>query len=187
MYVNTNGHLATEEQPTPAPVSFYDWHKQAIERYAQIAYANSYALRFGTVCGPALNIRTELLLNSLVLSALRNGRIQVANRHVRRPLLGINDLCRAIEALVTRPVPPGCYNLASVNATIGDVADQVTQHFGAHCLETECPNRYDIGVTSRKFEQVSGFVFQDDVSSLVEELRMFYEVRPELGRLTHGL
>src|SRR5438445_737177 len=83
---------------------------------SRLAYPNSYALRFGTVCGPSPNIRPELLLNSLVLSALTTGQIQVANRQVHRPLLGIGDLCRALKTIVTRPVPPGCYNLASTNA-----------------------------------------------------------------------
>lgn len=187
VYVDTHGFPASEEEPLAAPASYYDWHKQAIERYAQVAYPSAVALRFGTVCGPAPNLRPELLLNSMVLSALRDGRIRVANRHARRPLLGIGDLCRAVSAVVSRPVPPGCYNLASVNATVGEVADHVRDRFGVGCAEAECPNRYDIAVTTRKFQEAAGFTFRDDLRTLAEELSGFYGEQPALVGARHGL
>jgi nucleoside-diphosphate-sugar epimerase len=49
VYVNTVARAAVESHLLPAPVSYYDLHKQMIEQYAALAYPNSYALRFGTV------------------------------------------------------------------------------------------------------------------------------------------
>jgi nucleoside-diphosphate-sugar epimerase len=174
VYVNTGGRLADETDPLPEPVSFYDLHKQTVERYAALAYPNHYALRLGTVCGPSPNVRDELLLNSLVRSAVHAGQIQVANRQAYRPLLGVGDLCRAVEALVTRPVPPGCYNLASLNVRIGEAADYVARRFQVPCVEVQRPNHYDIQVATGKFTRASGMEFRDTLAGLVESLYAFY-------------
>jgi nucleoside-diphosphate-sugar epimerase len=178
VYIDTHGQEADESVPLPQPVSAYDLHKQEIERYAALAYPNSYGLRFGTVSGPSPNLRSELLLNSLVLSALRQGRVRVANRAASRPLLGVNDLCRAVEAVLTRGVPPGRYNLASVNTRIAEVADEVARLLGVPCDEVECPNNYDIRVDTRRFRAAAGLEFQDDIPGLVESLRRFYLAAP---------
>jgi nucleoside-diphosphate-sugar epimerase len=177
VHVNTAGREAKESEPLPEPACYYDLHKQAIERYAALAYPHGYGLRFGTVCGPSPNLRDELLLNSLVRSALRQGRVEVANRAASRPLLGIGDLCRAVEAVLTRPVPPGRYHLASVNVTIGEAADYVARRFGVPCREVERPSAYDIRVDTGKFRSASGLEFRDDVPSLVEALHDFYSAR----------
>jgi nucleoside-diphosphate-sugar epimerase len=174
VYINTGVRPAEESDTLPAPVSSYDLHKQTIERYAALAYPYSYGLRFGTVCGPSPSLRTDLLLNSLVRSAIFSRQVQVANRQASRPLLGINDLCRAIELLLTRPVLPGCYNLASVNVTVGEVADYVAGRFGVPCVEVERLNRYDIRVDTGKFRTASGLEFRDTVVSLVEALHDWY-------------
>jgi nucleoside-diphosphate-sugar epimerase len=177
VYVDTGGRLATESDPLPDPVSYYDFHKQELERYARLAYPSSYALRLGTVCGPSPAIRTELLLNSLVWSALHKGYVEVANSSAHRPLLGVNDLCRAVEAIITRPVEPGCYNLASVNARIGEVAEYVATRFGVPCREVERPTRYDVQVDTSKLRSAAGLEFTDRVPSLVDALQAFYASR----------
>jgi nucleoside-diphosphate-sugar epimerase len=181
VYVDTAGRLAEETDPLPDPVSFYDFHKQELERYARLAHPNHFALRLGTVCGPSPAVRTELLLNSLVWSALTKGYVEIANASAHRPLLGINDLCRAVEAIVTRPVSPGCYNLASVNVRIGEVAEYVAQRFGVPCRPVERPNRYDVCVDTRKFTAAAGFEFQDTIAGLVDSLHAFYTARLKAG------
>jgi nucleoside-diphosphate-sugar epimerase len=170
IYVRTPAGPATETQPLPSPVSYYDLHKQVIEEYARIAHPNSYALRLGTLCGPSPNIRLDLLLNSLVWSALSRKRIEVANRSFHRPILGIHDFCGAVEALLTGSAEPGPYNLASANVTIGAVADYVAERFGVPCVEVERPTLYDIEVCTDKFTRATGMSFDDTVASLVEEL-----------------
>lgn len=170
VYVRTPGGPATEDTPLPAPVSHYDLHKQAIEHHARLAYPNSYALRFGTVCGPSPNTRWDLLLNSLVRSALTRGWVEVANRACRRPILGITDLCRAAEALLAGPAEPGPYNLASANLTIGPAAEAVAARFGVPCVEVERPTAYDIAVDTQKFARATGLAWADTVEGLVGEL-----------------
>jgi nucleoside-diphosphate-sugar epimerase len=178
VFVDTGGRAAREGDPLPEAASFYDLHKQQVERYAALAYRNGYALRFGTVSGPSPNLRPELLLNSMVRSALTEGVVRVANPAARRPLLGVNDLCRSVEAILTGSVPPGCYNLASIDATIGAAADRVASRFGVPCVRVELPNHYDVRVCTEKFTAASGLAFRDDLDGLIESLNAWYSTRP---------
>jgi UDP-glucose 4-epimerase len=174
VYIHTHGRVVAESEPFPRPVSAYDHHKQIIEEHARNEYANSYALRFGTVCGPSPNMRRDLLLNSLVWSAMTRKYIDVANRAYHRPILGIHDLCRAIAMLLTQPIEPGPYNLASANVSIGEVADYVAARFQVPCREVERPTQYDILVSTDKFTRATGMESRDTVASLVEELAACY-------------
>jgi UDP-glucose 4-epimerase len=174
VYVDTGGRLGREDDPLPEAVSYYDLHKQTVERYAALACANGYALRLGTLCGPSPNPRTELLLNSLVRSAVEEGLVRVANRGTHRPLLGVEDFCRAVEAILIRPVPSGRYNLASFNARIGDVADFVAARFGVPCVEVNSPTRYDIRADTAKFQATAGVRFSDTLAGLVDALEAHY-------------
>ncbi len=177
VYINTKGKVSKEGSLFREPVSAYDFHKQTIEKYAAFTYPNSYGLRFGTVCGPSPNIREELLLNSMVKAAITKKEIQVANREIHRPLLGINDLCRSVEAILTKDVAPGIYNLASVNTSVGELADRVAEQLRVKQIEANFPSKYDIQVDTTKFQQAAGMYFWDTIGTMVNGLREFYEKR----------
>ncbi len=177
VYINTKGKVSKEGTLFRDPVSAYDFHKQTIEKYAAFAYPNSYGLRFGTVCGPSPNIREELLLNSMVKSAITKKEISVANREIHRPLLGINDLCKAVATILEEKVAPGVYNLASLNTTIGRLADSIAGYFHVPQRVVESPNKYDIQVDTSKFQQASGMRFTDTIGTLVVGLSDFYSER----------
>lgn len=174
VHTRTTSGAASEDEPFPEPVALYDLHKQAIERYARLAYPASYGLRFGSVCGPSPNIRSELLLNSLVRSAVRRGRVEVANPHAHRPLLGIGDLCRAVEAVLARPIPPGCYNLASANVRIGELAAWVARRFDVPQCEVKWPTPYDLRVSSERFCCAADFEFRDTIEGVTDALEDYF-------------
>jgi UDP-glucose 4-epimerase len=171
VYIDTYGRPVDEFEPLPQPVSFYDLHKQVIEHYARVAYAeNYYALRFGTVCGPSPNMRWDQLLNSLVWSAVHRHEVEVANRALHRPILGIHDLCRAVGSLLTQSIEAGAYNLASANVAIGEVADYVARRLQVPCRDVERATRYDLQVSTVKFQQATGMTFRDSVEGLADDL-----------------
>jgi nucleoside-diphosphate-sugar epimerase len=178
VYVRTPDQPANEDDPLPEPVATYDLHKQTIERYARFAYPNSYGLRFGTVCGASINLRPELLLNGLVRSAICQGQVQVANPHAHRPILGINDLCLAVEMILTHAVPPACYNLASTNVRIGELAQWVARRFSVPLVEVEGKTPYDIRVSTEQFRTATGMEFRDTIESLAETLAAHYIGEP---------
>src|SRR5262249_3452159 len=160
--------------PLPDAVAVYDLHKQQIERYARFAYPNAYGLRLGTVCGPAPNMRPETLLNSLVRSAVRRGRVEVANPHAHRPVLGVNDLCRSVERIPPRPVPPGCYNLATASVRIGELADWVARRLSVPLEVIGGHTPYDIRVSSDRFRRAATFEFRDTIEDLTDALAAHY-------------
>lgn len=174
VHVRTPERPAEETDPLPEAVAVYDLHKQTIERYARLARPTAYGLRFGTVCGPSANMRTELLLNGLVRSAVCRGRVEVANPHAHRPILGIGDLSRAVEAILTRPVPPGCYNLASDNVCIGELGERVARRFRVPLVSMTGSTPYDIRVSTARFQQAAQFAFEDTVESLTNDLTAHY-------------
>jgi UDP-glucose 4-epimerase len=178
VYVRTPDRPGCEDDPLPEPVAAYDLHKQTLERYARFAYPRSYGLRFGTVCGPSPNLRTELLLNGLVRSAICRCRVEVANALAHRPILGINDLCRAVEAILIRSVPPGCYNLASANVRIGELAEWVAHRFGVPLVAVESKTPYDIQVSTDRFRTAAGVEFSDTIESLADALATHYLGEP---------
>ena len=178
VYVRTTDRPAAEDDPLPEPAAVYDLHKQLVERYARFAHPATFALRFGTVCGPAPNIRTQTLLNGLVRSAVCRGRVEVANGHAHRPILGVGDLGRAVEAVLGGSVPPGCYNLASANVRIGELAAWVADRFGVPLVEVPGHTPYDIRVSTERFRNAAEFAFRDTVESLAEALALHYRTQP---------
>jgi len=174
VYVQTPERPGEESDPLTEAVAVYDLHKQSIERYARLAYPTAYGLRFGTVCGPSPNLRAELLLNGLVRSAVCRGRVEVANPHAHRPILGIGDLSRAVETILTQSVPPGCYNLASDNVQIGELGERVARRFQVPLVSVAGSTPYDIRVSTARFRQATQFEFQDTVESLTNDLTAHY-------------
>jgi nucleoside-diphosphate-sugar epimerase len=86
------------------------------------------ALRQGTVCGWSPRMRFDLIVNTMVKTALTTGTIVVNNPSIWRPLLDIRDavsgFLRAVQASYRLS---GVFNIASGNYTVGQVADLVKE------------------------------------------------------------
>ena len=160
------------------PVNNYDVTKYALDQQATIANLRGkrvIGLRFGTVNGWAPNLRVDVMINSMYHSA-QNGRgIQVSNRHISRAMLGIEDLCRAVLRCIERPVP-GIYNLSSFNATVGEIAQAVSQKLGVAIVDNgTTANAYDFALDTTLFEQTFDFTFKETPATIVDSLIESYE------------
>lgn len=80
--------------------SLYDEQKRAIEALVPHLYPRSIGLRFASVCGPSPNPRHDIILNSMVRSAVVEGVVTMANPNIRKPILGLKDLCRMVDSLI---------------------------------------------------------------------------------------
>lgn len=167
--------ISDESVPLSRSLNEYDALKKTIDELAPFCRAQWYGLRFGTVNGFSLNIRTELMINSMYLSALNTGYIKVNNIHQYRAILGINDLCSAITAIIDQRNecrPRGIYNLASFNDYIGRIASKVamlTYPAGIHYIP-DTPT-YSFQIDCSKFEHTFRWRPHDDVLSIVESLQ----------------
>lgn len=170
VYTGTGGERTSEESKQFNVENMYDLTKYAADQFAAISGKNYYALRFGTVNGSSANLRLDLMINRMVWTALQEGKIKVNNPQCYRPLLGIKDLCRAIEAILTGNGKPGVYNVASFNSTVLDIAQAVGRIMDVPIEQLPDSPTYDFSMDTGKFERTFGFTFTDTIDSIVEDL-----------------
>jgi nucleoside-diphosphate-sugar epimerase len=160
------------------PVNNYDVTKYALDQQATIANLvgkRVIGLRFGTVNGWAPNLRVDVMINSMYHSVQMGTGIQVMNKQISRAMLGIEDLCRAVNRCIEQPVP-GIYNLASFNATVGNIAEAVSAKLGVDIVDRGATaNAYDFAIDTTLFEQTFDFTFTATPATIVDSLIESYE------------
>jgi nucleoside-diphosphate-sugar epimerase len=159
------------------PVNNYDVTKYALDQQATIANLTGkrvIGLRFGTVNGYSANLRVDVMINSMYHSVQNDQGIQVSNSHISRAMLGIEDLCRAVERCIEQPVP-GIYNLSSFNATVGEIAEAVSRKLGAEIVDKgNTANAYDFALDTALFEQTFDFGFKETPDTILNGLIEHY-------------
>lgn len=175
IYNNSGRELATEDWRYYEPENYYDLTKKEIDYYAQLSDLDYYGLRFGTVNGGSKNLRVDIMINKMFHLAKTDGTFTVSNPLISRPILGINDLCRAIEAILENPSNPGIYNLSSLNAKVGEIALKVSQKLNVKLIEGESCPTYDFSMDLSKFERNYNFEFKDTIESIVDSLIETYK------------
>lgn len=187
VYGRTNNKEVDEEFSKTSgyePYNYYDWSKQTIDQLAELSGKQYYSLRFGTVNGFSRNLRNDVMINSMSFNAKKNGKIFVSNNNVNRPILGVNDLTRAILSIVQngRKELSGVYNLNSFNATVGEIAQVVSNIWNVPCenLDTTKTTQivnfklqtksYDFKIHSTKFIKAFNFIFNDTLDGITQEL-----------------
>jgi nucleoside-diphosphate-sugar epimerase len=159
------------------PVNNYDVTKYALDQQATIANLTGkrvIGLRFGTVNGYSANLRVDVMINSMYHSVQNDCGIQVSNSHISRAMLGMEDLCRAVERCIEQPVP-GIYNLSSFNATVGEIAEAVSRKLGAEIVDNgNTANAYDFALDTGLFEQTFNFKFKETPDTILNGLIEHY-------------
>jgi len=155
------------------PINNYDLTKYSLdvhaEKFIQSGY-NVIGLRFGTVNGWSPNIREELMINSMTKKAIREGSISINNKTIKRPILGIRDITRAVKEIIENP-KPGVYNLASFNDTVQSISDHIASSLDAFIEETiNVSGVYDFNMSTDKFEKAYDFTFAESIESIIKEL-----------------
>ena len=110
------------------------------------------------------------MINKMVWTGLTQRKIIVANPQIRRPILGIDDLCRAMELIAAGDDRPGIYNLCSFNTTVGEVARTVAEIIGCELEEGPPSSTYDFSMENGKIELEYAFRPQESVSTIVQGL-----------------
>lgn len=173
VYGSRDGVLLAESDPVFTPNTPYDISKHMIDVMAPQYGIEYYGLRFGTVCGFSPLLRTDVIVNSMVESAARDGRVVSFNRSASRSLLGLGDLCRAVERIIECGEDRrGIYNLASLSASVGEIASCVAGLLGAEDVTAAdaAVTPYCFRLDTALFRSRFSFDFHDDVASMVAEL-----------------
>lgn len=173
IYGNTKDIAATETWEQYDPKTFYDLNKQELDYYARLSPVEFYGLRFGTVNGWSPNLRVDIMLNKMYQDAITKGQIEIFNKHIFRPILGIEDLCRAVEAIIEGGDHRGIYNLASFNASVGEIANAINRALGGlvDIVDRGISQTYNFSINTSKFRSTYDFEFRASVDSIVESLK----------------
>ena len=183
VYGSVGGKTVNEKYFGFEPYNQYDISKHTADLYAQKSDIEYYALRFGTVNGQSPVLRTDVMINAMVNSALIDGHIKLYIKDTMRPILGINDLCRGVNAIIECDEDKrGLYNLASFNKTAEQIAYEVANVMGVEVKVFEADptqikntknqtKAYNFSISTLKFRREFKFKFKDTVESLVTELR----------------
>lgn len=188
VYGNVNRNIVTEECEEYVAGSFYDLAKAEIDYYAKLFdELNFYGLRFGTVNGFSPNTRNDVMINAMVSSAITNKEIKVFNPMIRRPILYINDLCRAVETIILEGnySNRGVYNLASFNSTVDIIGRKTSEIFDdvkltvidAEPTPEENINKkltsktYNFAISSDKFISTFNFKFEGTIKDIAIEMK----------------
>lgn len=178
VYGSCHDKEATEESPLDEPHNEYDFAKRIIDEYASLTNLQYYGLRLGTVSGWSPKLRQELVVNSMVHHAKEKGEVHIYNPTLYRPILYINDLCRAIEAIIrnTSEHRYGIYNLASFNDTMLGIGEHIAKYTGVpsfihdDTITDNYKTSYSFSISSEKFKTAFDFEFTENIEIIIDEL-----------------
>ena len=194
VYGSVGGKTVNEKYYGFEPYNQYDISKHTADLYVQKSNVEYYGLRFGTVNGCSPILRTDVMINAMVNSALRDGHIKLYIKDTMRPILGINDLCRAVTSIVESDEDKrGLYNLASFNKTAEQIAYEVADVMGVEVKEYEADptqvknvksqtKAYNFSISTLKFRKEFKFKFQDTVESLTKDLKENWDTMTKTDR-----
>jgi len=171
--------LYDEKSPTSA---FYAYgisklQGESASMHLQDEKFSVISLRQGTVSGYSPRMRLDLIVNTMFMSAVADGVIQVDNPAIWRPILAIQDAVtgyvRAVEASYNLS---GVFNIASGNFTVSDVADYVKSAAKKYMdIDSEIKIKHiedyrNYKVSIKKIKDVLSFKPMNNIDSIVKEL-----------------
>ena len=179
VYGDFKEQLATEKDLAFKPNNFYDLTKHTIDLHASLYPIEYYGLRFGTVNGFSENFRKDIMINAMYTSYDKYGYIKEYNPEVYRPILDIQDLCRAIETIIEKgsPEKAGIYNLASFNSSVKEIVREVGYHLECNVEKKNGTDNtklqsglYNFSISSQKFIDTFSFDFRGSVKSILDDI-----------------
>jgi dTDP-D-glucose 4,6-dehydratase len=130
-----------------------------------------YGLRFGSVNGWAPNFRLDLMINAMSFSAINQKKVNVFNGHAYRPILPINDLCRAVETIILSTEDRrGLYNVAAENENILQIGIRVAKYFNVPLIDNVKNFTYDFSISSQKFMNTFNFTFNGTIETIIDSI-----------------
>lgn len=174
IYGGLSDELICEDTSKYRALNFYDMSKYEIDSYAKMHDAvEFYGLRFGTVNGYSLNFRDDIMLNAMFRTSVQDGVVKITNPSIHRPILGLDDLCRAVFTIIRDGswTTRGVYNMASFNATVKDIAQGAADFLSSRLVVgADLPNAYDFTISTNKFCDAFGFSFQNTIPTILTEI-----------------
>jgi len=128
VYGYTVNELYDEESPAVSNYPYGISKLQGEQAVMQMKEDNFSVICFrqGTVSGYSPRMRLDLIVNTMLKTALEKNEIIINNPSIWRPILSIEDAVSAyIRAVEASDSISGIFNIASGNYTVGEVGDYV--------------------------------------------------------------
>jgi nucleoside-diphosphate-sugar epimerase len=178
--VSVDGSVCTEESPLN-PVSLYGKTKVAAEAdYKKVN--NHITFRLATVFGPGSRMRTDLLVNSFVLKALKERLLVLYECEFMRNYVHLADVCRAFKFVIDNwdDCKNETYNVGndSINMNKLQLAQTIQKHIPIEIIKAEFnsdPDVRDYIVSSEKFYS-KGFECKFDLDDGIKQLIKSYAI-----------
>ena len=132
--------------------------------------------RKGTVGGWSPKMRYDLVVNTMIKSALTTGKIIVNNPKLWRPLIDIRDVIQGYEKAIEADLDiTGIYNLSGVNSTIGELGKNIHNKliqngFDIELIINDIPDVRNYKVSTTKIEDELGYKAQYAPLDSIDEI-----------------
>ena len=149
-------------------------------------HSNSISFRLATVFGYSYRMRTDLLLNNLVLLALKNKKLKIFEPHFRRNFVHVRDVCDGIIYGIDNfhKLKNNIFNLgmSSANITKLQMVNKIKKHLPKLKIildkNTKDPDKRDYFVSNRKIEN-QGFKAKISIDRGINELLKVYQTNEQ--------
>jgi nucleoside-diphosphate-sugar epimerase len=171
-----------DEKSPLKPISLYGKTKADAEKIV-LSHNNSICFRLATVFGFSYRMRTDLLVNNFVESAIYKNKIDLFEPHFRRNYIHIRDVVSAFIFAINNfnKLRKNVYNLglSSANITKIDLANKIK----IYCKNLKIklinnkkdPDKRDYYVSNKKIEK-AGFKSKITIDTGIIELMHFFKI-----------
>lgn len=186
VYGNTEDNIVNECYNNTIPHNYYDITKKILDDFVELLIKKEkrqiFGLRFGTVNGFSYNFRNDLMINAIVYNAFKSGNVIIYSKETKRPILGINDLCNAINIIIKKGnvENSGIYNIASFNSTAELIGLKVSSIMNLPLIindntdnntsENLYTSSYNFHIDCNKFIKAFDFKFEDTIESITNNI-----------------
>jgi nucleoside-diphosphate-sugar epimerase len=105
----------------------------------------------------------------MYFNSLENKKIIAVNPNLRKSILFIDDLCRAlIKIIKTKQKKYGVYNLSSFNIKIFQIAKNISKISKSKIILKKGLTQYSFCTCNKKFSKNFNFKFINDINPIIE-------------------
>ena len=145
-------------------------------------FKNAISFRLATVFGYSYRMRTDLLLNNLVLLSMRDKKLDIFESNFRRNFIHVSDVCDGIIYAIYNfnKLKSNVYNLgmSKANITKFEMVKKIKKHIEKLKIKKihniKDPDKRDYFVSNKKIEK-KGFKAKIDIDKGIQELIEVYK------------
>lgn len=177
VYGNTKKEIVNENYQNFSFSNVYDFTKLIIDYFAKLSNVKYYGLRMATVNGYSPNLRTNQILNKMLLEAAEFKTITAYNPDASFSILGMSDFCRSVEAILIKNGRVGLYNIASFISSIRELSLIVAKKIDDVKIKYKYSLSSGCRIDTKKFSREFDFKFSDTPTNIIDELLKNYSAK----------